>query len=184
MLIVPAMCQCMPLDSRLTTTPALTEPLVVPGLGLLALSRVGDQGQHHPAMTKRILAAMLWFYTGWYAGAMLAEVLGISPRPRPGPRRRRRGPHRGRPAPDHLEATRVATTAPVARGRPRRLPNRPDRLVHESREPRAPVVARGSSFPGDAIPTRPPVGRPGVTSRAGPRATRTRPATSPSSGRA
>lgn len=29
-------------------------------------------------MTKRILAAMLWFYTGWYAGAMLAEVLGVS----------------------------------------------------------------------------------------------------------
>jgi hypothetical protein len=29
-------------------------------------------------MTKRILAAMLWFYTGWYAGAMLAEFIGIS----------------------------------------------------------------------------------------------------------
>ena len=30
-------------------------------------------------MTKRFLAAMLWFYTGWYAGAMLAEFLGVSP---------------------------------------------------------------------------------------------------------
>ena len=30
-------------------------------------------------MTKRILAAILWFYTGWYAGAMLAEILGVSP---------------------------------------------------------------------------------------------------------
>ena len=30
-------------------------------------------------MTKRILAAMLWFYAGWYAGAMLADMLGVSP---------------------------------------------------------------------------------------------------------
>jgi hypothetical protein len=30
-------------------------------------------------MTKRILAAFLWFYTGWYAGAMLAEILSVSP---------------------------------------------------------------------------------------------------------
>jgi hypothetical protein len=30
-------------------------------------------------MTKRVLAAILWFYTGWYAGAMLAEFLGVSP---------------------------------------------------------------------------------------------------------
>jgi hypothetical protein len=32
-----------------------------------------------PHMTKRILAATLWFYTGWYAGAMVAELFGISP---------------------------------------------------------------------------------------------------------
>ena len=32
-----------------------------------------------PVMSKRILAAILWFYTGWYAGAMLAEFGGISP---------------------------------------------------------------------------------------------------------
>ncbi len=31
------------------------------------------------AMTKRFFAAMLWFYTGWYAGAMLAEFIGVSP---------------------------------------------------------------------------------------------------------
>jgi hypothetical protein len=30
-------------------------------------------------MSKRILAAFLWFYTGWYAGAMLAELLSVSP---------------------------------------------------------------------------------------------------------
>ena len=30
-------------------------------------------------MTKRVLAAFLWFYTGWYAGAMIAEMLGVSP---------------------------------------------------------------------------------------------------------
>ena len=31
------------------------------------------------AMTKRVAAAFLWFYTGWYAGAFLAEILGVSP---------------------------------------------------------------------------------------------------------
>ena len=31
-----------------------------------------------PGMTKRILAAFLWFYAGWYGGAMLAEFLGVS----------------------------------------------------------------------------------------------------------
>jgi hypothetical protein len=31
------------------------------------------------AMTKRVVAAFLWFYTGWYAGAFLAEMLGVSP---------------------------------------------------------------------------------------------------------
>lgn len=29
-------------------------------------------------MTKRILAAMLWFYAGWYAGAILADFFGVS----------------------------------------------------------------------------------------------------------
>lgn len=32
-----------------------------------------------PGMTKRAFAAILWFYTGWYAGAILAEFLGVSP---------------------------------------------------------------------------------------------------------
>ena len=31
------------------------------------------------AMTKRVFAAFLWFYTGWYAGAMIAVFVGISP---------------------------------------------------------------------------------------------------------
>jgi len=30
-------------------------------------------------MTKRILATVLWFYTGWYGGAILADLLAISP---------------------------------------------------------------------------------------------------------
>lgn len=30
-------------------------------------------------MKKRTLAAILWFYTGWYAGAFLAEFLGVGP---------------------------------------------------------------------------------------------------------
>ena len=30
-------------------------------------------------MTKRVVAAFLWFYTGWYAGAMIAAFVGISP---------------------------------------------------------------------------------------------------------
>lgn len=29
-------------------------------------------------MKKRALSAVLWLYTGWYAGAMLAHVLGVS----------------------------------------------------------------------------------------------------------
>ena len=32
-----------------------------------------------PDMSKRILAAMLWFYAGWYAGAVLADLFGVSP---------------------------------------------------------------------------------------------------------
>ena len=29
-------------------------------------------------MTKRVVAAFLWFYTGWYAGAFIAEIFGVS----------------------------------------------------------------------------------------------------------
>jgi hypothetical protein len=29
-------------------------------------------------MKKRALSAVLWFYTGWYAGAMIAHTLGLS----------------------------------------------------------------------------------------------------------
>ena len=28
-------------------------------------------------MKKRALAALLWFYTGWYGGALVAHILGI-----------------------------------------------------------------------------------------------------------
>ena len=30
-------------------------------------------------MKKRILAAFLWFYAGWYAGAIIAEFVHVSP---------------------------------------------------------------------------------------------------------
>jgi hypothetical protein len=30
-------------------------------------------------MTKRILATVLWFYAGWYGGALLADFLAVSP---------------------------------------------------------------------------------------------------------
>jgi hypothetical protein len=30
-------------------------------------------------MKKRALAAILWFYSAWYAGAMVAAVFGLSP---------------------------------------------------------------------------------------------------------
>lgn len=36
--------------------------------------------RRHPLhMKKRILAAFLWFYVGWYMGAMLADLVGLSP---------------------------------------------------------------------------------------------------------
>ena len=30
-------------------------------------------------MKKRAVAALLWFYAAWYAGAMVAHFLGLSP---------------------------------------------------------------------------------------------------------
>jgi hypothetical protein len=30
-------------------------------------------------MKKRVLSAFLWFYCGWYAGAMIASIIGVSP---------------------------------------------------------------------------------------------------------
>jgi hypothetical protein len=30
-------------------------------------------------MKKRIFATFMWFYVGWYGGAILAEFLGVSP---------------------------------------------------------------------------------------------------------
>ena len=32
-----------------------------------------------PPMKKRIVSAFLWFYVGWYAGALIADIVGISP---------------------------------------------------------------------------------------------------------
>jgi hypothetical protein len=42
------------------------------------MGRIGRDPEHHPDMKKRILATFLWFYAGWYAGAILAEMLGVS----------------------------------------------------------------------------------------------------------
>jgi hypothetical protein len=36
-------------------------------------------GRTLPDMKKRIAAAFLWFYVGWYAGALIADISGISP---------------------------------------------------------------------------------------------------------
>jgi hypothetical protein len=30
-------------------------------------------------MKKRVAATLLWFYAGWYAGAMVATFIGLSP---------------------------------------------------------------------------------------------------------
>ena len=30
-------------------------------------------------MKRRLLAAFLWFYTWWYAGAMIADIMRVSP---------------------------------------------------------------------------------------------------------
>ena len=35
-------------------------------------------GATMPAILKRALAALLWFYVGWYGGNLLADFLGIS----------------------------------------------------------------------------------------------------------
>lgn len=44
----------------------------------LAMASIGPRMNDH-AMKKRALAALLWFYAMWYAGAMIAHVLGVSP---------------------------------------------------------------------------------------------------------
>jgi hypothetical protein len=31
-----------------------------------------------PDMLKRVLAALLWFYAGWYGGNLLADFTGVS----------------------------------------------------------------------------------------------------------
>lgn len=42
--------------------------------------RVSVQATDQPArMVKRVLAALLWFYTGWYFAAILADFMGVSP---------------------------------------------------------------------------------------------------------
>ena len=44
-------------------------------LTMVMRTRLADRG----AMKKRALAALLWFYAIWYAGAMVAHVMGLSP---------------------------------------------------------------------------------------------------------
>ena len=31
-----------------------------------------------PSMLKRVVAALLWFYAGWYGGNILADLTGVS----------------------------------------------------------------------------------------------------------
>jgi hypothetical protein len=44
--------------------------------GSVVAAAVASQHEH---MTKRILAMFLWFYTGWYAGALIADFIGVTP---------------------------------------------------------------------------------------------------------
>lgn len=37
-----------------------------------------ERARQTPGMVKRTIAAVLWFVSGWYLGAMLAYILGIS----------------------------------------------------------------------------------------------------------
>jgi hypothetical protein len=34
---------------------------------------------HDVAMKKRVFATVVWFYAAWYAGAIVAELLGVTP---------------------------------------------------------------------------------------------------------
>jgi hypothetical protein len=36
-------------------------------------------GADPPRMKKRVAATLLWFYSMWYAGAMIATLFGLSP---------------------------------------------------------------------------------------------------------
>jgi hypothetical protein len=38
----------------------------------------GSDSADPPDMKKRTLAAVLWFYTAWYAGAIVAHMVGVS----------------------------------------------------------------------------------------------------------
>ena len=51
------------------------------------------------AMSKRILAAFLWFFAGWYLGAFIAFLVGVPDVLGTDHRRDVRGAHRGRSAP-------------------------------------------------------------------------------------
>jgi hypothetical protein len=59
-------------------------PRTTTGPGRTGTGRVGGYPADEPTrtildMTKRIVAALLWFYAGWYAGAIMAEFIGVSP---------------------------------------------------------------------------------------------------------
>src|SRR5262249_30041693 len=51
-----------------------------PPLGQYDFAMARQAGASHiPRMGKRILAAILWFYAGWYLGAILADAFGLLP---------------------------------------------------------------------------------------------------------
>jgi hypothetical protein len=55
-----------------------TDTTFVVGTGTTGWVASASDPAHHAVMKKRILATFLWFYAGWYAGAILAEFLGVS----------------------------------------------------------------------------------------------------------
>ena len=77
-------------------------------------------------MTKRIVAAFLWFYAGWYAGALIAEFVGVSALLGPIIGAAAAGTDRRRPAPDDLDRPMV-TKATGDLPRTRLTPSRASR---------------------------------------------------------
>ena len=93
-------------------------------------------------------AALLWFYTGWYAGAILAEFLGVAPRwvHRSGP------PWPASSRVTHAGSSGSPAARPLPRRRSRRFPRPPDLDPRRAAGPlqrderRVPVVTRRSSI--------------------------------------
>ena len=64
------------MHATLRTAP--TADLTVPARDVLVGSGARDW-RTVGGMKKRVLATVLWFYAGWYTGAMIASLAGLSP---------------------------------------------------------------------------------------------------------